>query len=821
VEQEGVMSELPSFGAWMKRRRKALDLTQHALAQRVGCSVVSIRKIEGETQRPSRQLAVRLAEQLQIAPGERQDFIRYARFGLDATPPEPSLPAELRVPASRPPGTSPGRYRSNLHVPRTTLVGRAADIAAVCALLRDDVALLTLTGPGGVGKTRLAVAAAAQLEPAFADGVSVVDFAPIRDPALVAGVIAQTLGVRETTGLSLLESLCAWLRDKHLLLLLDNFEQVRDAAPLLADILAAAPRCRILVTSRATLALSGEHEFQVRPLAYPKDEGGVDRNADGESLHPSSLILYPSVALFVARAQAVHPGFALTNANALVVAEICERLDGLPLAIELAAARIRLLPPQQLLERLEQRLSLLTGGARDLPVRQQTLRNTIRWGYDLLDPGRRALFRRLAVFQGGWTLDAATVVCNAGGDRSVDVLDGLTALLDHSLLRQEEDSNGYPRFSMLATIHEFALELFVASGEAEALRRRHAAYFLALAEQAEPALAGAEALAWLARLEVESDNLRAALEHGSRETVVRMSAALADFWLVRDRRREGERWLAAALPLSDGLPAKLRARVRAAYGRLLQWWGDQDLVRQLLEESQLLYRELDEARGVASVGIRLGEVALARGFVEHAYASFAESLAIAQAEREHRLIAWALFGLGRVAEQQGHHERSCELGRESLALFRAVGDKLGSAWALNMLARIAALTGSYAVAEGHQEERLAVERELNHKEGMAATSGELAGLAMAQGNYAAAASHLAQALRLWRELGVRQQIAQGLEGFAQLALAQGQGERAARLLGAAAALRAGAWDAGCSVTLDQAIDEALDGCSAGSTPPKR
>jgi predicted ATPase len=445
--------------------------------------------------------------------------------------------------ATSAPPASAERRRTNLPVQRSPLLGRKQELATATGLLqRDDVGLLTLTGPGGIGKTRLGLCVAANLLEHFADGVFVVSLAPITDPALVTSAIAQALGVRETGGRPLVESLKDDLRDKRLLLVLDNFEQVVAAAPLVAELLSTCPQIKVLVTSRTPLHVHEEQELAVPPLALP------------DPRHPPAakrLSEYAAVELFVQRAQDARPDFMVTNDNASAVAEICRRLDGLPLAIELAAARVRVLPPAALLARLERRLPLLTGGAQDLPARQRTMRGAIAWSYDLLDEREKTLFRRLSVFVGGCTLEAAEAVCNAAGDLALDVLDGVASLVDKSLLHLHA-GDAEPRFGMLDTIREYALERLAESGEEDAVRQQHATYYWGLIEEAESYVSSAARQVWLDRLEAEHDNLRAALgwsETGTSDTETgrRLVGALSWFWFLRGYLGAGQRWIEDAL----------------------------------------------------------------------------------------------------------------------------------------------------------------------------------------------------------------------------------------------------------------------------------
>ncbi len=496
------------------------------------------------------------------------------------------------LPADFPPLKTLDTHSHNLPVQPTPLVGREREVATVCELLRrQEVRLVTLTGPGGIGKTRLGVQVAAELSELFVDGMFFVDLAPLSDPTLVVHTIAQRLGIWEGTGQSLLERLKEVLHKKQLLLLLDNFERVRRADVQVADLLTACPRLKVLVTSRARLDVRAQQLFSVPPLALP----------DTKQLHDlTALAQCEAVTLFLQRARAIEPNFQLTTANARAVTEICAGLDGLPLAIELAAARLKLLPPQALLERLAQPLHVLTSGARDAPARQQTLRNTIAWSYDLLSAQERCLFRRLAVFAGGCTLEAVEAVCEAPGDETGKVFDGVASLIDKSLVQQRAQREEEPRLVMLETIREYALECLESAGETEAIRQAHAAYYLALAEEAAPELQGPQQATWLERLELEHDNLRAALEWfierggpgSSREMALRLGGALSEFWIVRGLFSEGRTFLERVLAGSEGVGASMKAKALSATANLAFMQSDDDWAEALSQESLVLYREV-------------------------------------------------------------------------------------------------------------------------------------------------------------------------------------------------------------------------------------
>jgi predicted ATPase len=822
-----VTSDVP-FGAWLKQQRRARDLSREQLAGQIGCSISLLEKLETSERRPSRQIAARIALCLAIPAEQRESFLIAARAGR-----APQDGGQSPMPTTQ--KTAVPLHTGHLPAPMTSFIGREWEIATIAARLRTpEVRLVTLTGAGGIGKTRLALQIASALHDIAAQGVWFVDLAPISYPALVIATIAQTLGVREQPGVPIAETLRAALREQQLLVLLDNFEQVVAAAPELAQLLAGVPGMKVLVTSREALRLSGEHVVVVAPLAVPDS---------AVALAAEQLTQYAAAQLFVARAQAASDQFRLTDANAPAVAAICARLDGLPLAIELAAAWVPLFPPAALLARLERPLPLLTRGPRDVAARQQTIRNTIEWSYHLLDAGEQTLFARLGVFVGGCTLEAAEGVCNADHNLPVEMLDGLAALVDKSLLKQAGGAAGEPRFTMLETIREYALERLTASGETEALRRRHAAYFLALAEMAEPHLSGRNQVAWSARLEQEHYNLRAvfAWSRSAEDDAaigMRLAGALYWFWMIHSHFSEARIWL-------DDMLDRPNAAVPAAYAKALLAAGAMavnqgEVARSIIlhEESLALYRGLGDAAGTAEALLWLGRAKVWQGAYAQAHSLLAEGLAMFQVQQNTWMIMWALQSLGDMAFNNAEVPQAHTYFQEALVLCSDLGDMFGSAHARANLGRAAHALGDDRQAQIYYAESLAAFRELGQRN-IAHLYLDLGRLARTQGDITQARTYYTQSMALFREFMDKQRLPECFEDIAGLAGAA-QPASAARLFGAAEAVRESAgiplppvqraayerdlaearaqldqvawetaWATGRGLTLEQAIAEAL------------
>jgi len=679
---------------------------------------------------------------------------------------------------------------SNLPPQRTGLVGRDLEVAAAKELMRrPNMRLVTITGPGGIGKTRLALQLAGEMTQEFNDGVYFVPLSAVSDPSLIASVIVQTLGIPENGGQAPLEALKEFLQNSPripMLIVVDNFEHLVSAAPMLAELLAIGGcGLKFLVTSRAPLHVYGEQEFPVAPLALP----------DPRSL-PSleALAQYSAIALFVQRASAVKPDFELAEQNAAAIAEICARLDGLPLAIELAAARIKLLSPSAMRTRLAGRLQLLTGGARDLPARQQTLRGAIDWSYDLLNAAEQKLLRRLSVFVGGGTLEAVEAVCNTKNDLGFDLLDGMASIVDKSLVQQVDHPSWDLRFVMLETIREYALDKLTASGEGELTKRAHAAYYVVLAEEGASDQAGTENSEWLNCLEAEHNNLLSALdwltETGNANWALRLGTALFRFWETREYLTEGRDRLGKILKLEGAMePTEARGRALFAAGVLAGEQGDYASADTLIEESLQIARKSGDERGVAVCLNALAVHARDRGDIAVSRRLFEECLALWRGFGDPLTVARSLSNLASIVRLQGDYIGARSFYAECLSIFRESNNRTGIAWSLNYQGDVARDQGDVESARSLYEEGLDTFRELGDRWGIAGSLADLGNLARDRENYDVAESLYRESMRMFQALGHKRGIARVLECFACSAAARRLPVRSLRLAGAAAALR--------------------------------
>jgi predicted ATPase/transcriptional regulator with XRE-family HTH domain len=690
-------------------------------------------------------------------------------------------PAELAASGQeRPPGSP---VPSNVPSPLTRLIGRDEEAAAIEALLlRADVRLITVVGAPGIGKSRLTTHVAAMATPTFPDGVWYVPLEPISDAELVVPAIAKTLGVKESAGQPLSQSLLEFLRPRRLVLLLDNFEHVLEAAPAVAEILTACPDVKVLATSRAGLHIRGEWLWPVSPLAAP---------GNGWRANLMAAARFPAVELFVDRARAVQPTFALTETNVGDVCRICADLDGLPLAIELVAARSRTLTPAELVERLGDRLALVTDGPRDVPPHQRTLRGTIDWSYHLLSPAEQVVFAWLSVFVGGCSLRAAEEVAGPA-DLPVPVADAVAALADKNLLRIEEGPDGQRFVVMLATIREYALERLACSGDEDPIRERWAAFYLGLSQTATEHLDGEQQGRWLRQLDAEQHNLHAVLgwytDHGNAGDALRMLAASWRFWHIRFRQAEGLRWVDQVLAMPGQHDEPVRAQVLCGAGWLAVDQYDRALANRFFTESLAAYRKLGDQRGMADALHGVGTVAQADGDAGQAAALFEESLHRYREAGVEEGVAWSLDHIGSATMELGGYALAEQRFAEGLVIFRRLRHSWGIALALHHLGLSALALGRYSDARDQFDEALAIFTDLDNSWGVAICLLYLGHVALGSGEHDTAAGYFTQALHASEAQADRPGAARALAGLASLAVSEGNLVRAASLFRRAEAL---------------------------------
>jgi non-specific serine/threonine protein kinase len=847
------VTDQPPFGEWLRRQRRALDLSRQNLANQAGCAEITLRRIEAGTLKPSKELALLLLEKVGIPQNEREQWIGYARGQSGMPSQEQSIFAVQR--------------QTNLPALLTSFIGREKELVDAIKLL-EKYRLVTLAGPGGVGKTRLAFKVGEQVLSNYPNGVWLVELAPLTNPELIPQTVASILGINSTANQPVSEVLMSFFRAKTALLMLDNCEHVLEACAKLADaLLKHCPNLKVLTTSREAMGILGEATYLVPSLGLPGSEKLLDLDRE-----------YESMRLFEERAQLSKFDFSLTLDNASSVAQICRRLDGIPLAIELAAVRVNQFSPVEIAAQLDESFQILTGGSRTALPRQQTLRASINWSWDLLTKPEQQLMRQLSIFSGGWTLGAALNVCDG------DVMGLTSSLVRKSLVAMSQEGRRETRYGFHEVIREYSYEKLVEAGEVGTLSQRHAVYFVALAEESEPKLLGPEEIEWLDRLEMESSNLRSVLEWSIRnntEIGLRLAGALYFFWGVRSYWHEGNAWLERLLALpkeashpeirakalnaagflawciSDAKSSRSlhmeglaisrgignrreEARALHGLGRAARLQSDHQMAHQFYEESLSIWREADDKVGIADTLLSMGALTYRQGNFDEASLLLEESLGLWQELENLSGIAPTFYYLGRVSDAQGNYENATFLYNKTLDLFQRLDDKAGYIYTLESMGRAAHVQADYVTAWEKYQESLNLSREVGHNGFTAGILTDLGHLAMIENNYGEAHTLYAESLMLFKQTGEKQDVIKCLVGWANLAQMIGQTQKATNICAivemllqtndtkltppereiyekVVTALRfqlddqgfAKAWAEGCAMTMEQAIQLAL------------
>jgi predicted ATPase/transcriptional regulator with XRE-family HTH domain len=763
-----------SFGEWLKRGRKAAGLTQEQLALQINCSTSAIKKIESEERHPSAQIIEQLTEVFGIPADEQTSFLRFARGHWAAAPVGVIKDAPWRFSAEFP--------RCNLPASLTALIGREHEIASISEYLSDPgTRLVTLMGPPGIGKTRLSVEVARQVLSDFPDGVFFIALAPLDDPNRVAQTVVQTLGFVEMGRKPPFERLKDGIGDKHMLLVLDNLEHlIEDAATLVGQLLVNCPRLKILTTSREALRVPGEWLYPVPVLNIPT-------TAQLQSIDVEMAMQFAALTLFAERARALRPDFVLNADNIQAVANICAQLDGLPLAIELIAARIRLMSPQALLERLSSQFTLYADGMRAVSARQKTLHNAIAWSYDLLADEEQKLFAHLSVFIGGFTLDAAESVYSRTSSTKT-VPDLIASLLDKSLFQRTFQASGEPRFTMLVTIQQFARDQLRCMGDETEIQNRHLAHFVDFAERANQEMHGPDQFRWLDRLEVEHDNLRAAWDYAiesDAEVALRLASALLDFWSMRGNPSEGRQWSAQLLERTNEWGQTVRrARLLGVAGWLAYHQYDLVWARQLLEEALSIARTSGDEKEITLALFRLTSVAFRQKDYPTAQSYTEEYSTIYEGLQDPWITAWAMHDLAVFATVHGRFAEAQQRLLTSLSIYQDLGDRFDAAYVLNGLGEASRLQDNYEQAGKYYEENLAILRELRSGSALATPVCNLGWVLLHQGDYRQAQALFGESLKLSDEYDNKYLMAINLAGFAGVLGMTGEPEPAVRIFGA-------------------------------------